>query len=87
MLHNIEKIPFEEILNDNSKGATSEGDVLVREDGEDELLAVVNAVKRKVDNCRGRRRVKCCLEKVPRREYKEGNVNKQKGAIQHSIMP
>ena len=63
MLHNIEKIPFKEIFDDNSKGAKCEGDVVLKEDKKDELPAVVNAIKKKVDNCRGRRRVKSCLEK------------------------
>ena len=62
-MHNSEKISFEEILNANSKGAASKGDVLVREDGEDESLAVANAMKMKVDDCCGRQRVKSCLKK------------------------
>ena len=67
MMHNNEKIPFEEILNDNSKCDTSEGDVVLREDKEEESLVVVNVIKRKVDDYRGRCRVKSCLEKCSKK--------------------
>ena len=73
-----------EKMDDNSKGAASKGDVMVREFEEDDSLAAVNAIKKKVDNCCGRGRLK---RKVPRREYIKVNIKKQKKAIQHSIMP
>ena len=78
MLHNIENIPFEEKKDDNSKVAASEGDVLVGEFEEDDSVAVVNAIKKKVDNCRGRRRVKSCLEKGSKKRVQKSQCQKAK---------
>ncbi|KAJ8617285.1 hypothetical protein MRB53_013471 [Persea americana] len=78
MLHNIENIPFEEKKDDNSKVAASEGDVLVGEFEEDDSVAVVNAIKKKVDNCRGRRRVKSCLEKGSKKRVQKSQCKKAK---------